>query len=111
VGADAPDGWPTETPQQPDERVFAVYLAVAPAGDPALAEATSYVESLGYSTAEPRRLACDAGAAEGLRRNPEDQAVAVYFEWRDDAGDFTALHKGSGIGFVDMVRVTRTCPA
>jgi hypothetical protein len=33
----------------------------------------------------------------------------VSAEWRDDAGDFTALHKDSGMGFVDLVRVTRTC--
>lgn len=99
-----------EAPQSLDEPVFAIYLAVAPEGSPELAEASEYVESLGYSSSEARRLGCDEGAAEALRRDPDERAVAVYFAWRADAGDFTALHKDSGLGFVEMLRVTRTCP-
>jgi hypothetical protein len=103
------DGWPAEAPPALDEPVFAVYVAIAPEGSPELARASQYVESLGYSTAEPRPLACDDGAAEALLRDPRERAVAVYFEWRAEAGDFTALHKDSGLGFVEMLRVTRTC--
>jgi hypothetical protein len=103
------DGWPAEAPQALDEPVFAIYLAVAPEGSAELVQAGEYVESLGYSTAEPRRLGCDEGAAEALRRDPDERAVAVYFEWRADAGDFTALHKDSGLGFVEILHVARTC--
>jgi hypothetical protein len=41
--------------------------------------------------------------------------VAVYFDWRADAGDFVAKLKPAGSppeevrGFVDMLRVTRDC--
>lgn len=111
AGDRVPEGWPAEAPQELDAPVFAVYLAVGESGNPELARATEYVESLGYTTAEPRRLGCDEGAAEALARDPEEQAVAVYFEWRADAGDFTGLHKDSGLGFVEMLRVTRTCAA
>ena len=110
VGGRAPgaDGWPAEAPQEPGERVFAVYLAVGPEGDPVLAEATEYLHSVGYSAAEARRLACDEGAAEALGRDPEERGVAVYLECRY-VGDFTSMHKDSGLGFVDRVPVTRSC--
>jgi hypothetical protein len=47
------------------------------------------------------------GAAEALGRDPEERGV-VYLEYRY-LGDFTSMHKNSGLGFVDRVPVTRTC--
>ena len=114
-GGAPPDGWPAEASPEHGARVWAVYLAVAPEGDPELTEAADYLAARGYSTFEGRELGCDRGAAEALGRNPHDLAVAVYFHWRADAGDFLSLLKPAGAhpeevrGFVEMLRVTRDC--
>ena len=52
------------------------------------------------------RRRSDEGAAEALGRLRG--GVAVYLEYRY-VGDFTSMHKDSGLGFVDRVPVTRTC--
>lgn len=109
-----PDGWPAEAALVHGADVWAVYLAVGPAGDPELAEAAEYLESRGYS-AGVVELGCDEGAAEALRRDPQELAVAAYFDWRADAGDFLAMLKPPGStpessrGFVELLRVTRFC--
>ena len=113
AGPDAmSDGWPAEAPAEQGAEQWAVYLAVedtsAGVASESMTEAVDYLASLGY-TSGPTQLGCDLGAPEALGRDGDDTAVAVYFEYRDDAGDFTARHKESGIGFVDMVRVTRYC--
>ena len=59
-------------------------------------------------------LACDGGAPETFLRDDSERAVAVYFEWRADAGDFLTLMKPPGaqpgeLMFVDMLRITRDC--
>jgi hypothetical protein len=49
------------------------------------------------------------------RRPGGELAVAVYFDWRTDAGDFLTLLKPPGSmpettrTFVEMLRVTRDC--
>jgi hypothetical protein len=114
-GGALPDGWPAEAAPEHGAQVWAVYLAVGPEGDPELAEAREYLDARGYSTAEGRELGCDGGAAEALGRDPREHAVAVYFDWRADAGDFVAMLKPAGSqpeevrGFVEMLRVTRDC--
>jgi hypothetical protein len=116
-GPDAvPVDWPSEAAAERGAEQWAVYLAVGPAGAPELAEATEYLRTRGYSTDEPRELGCDRGAAEALRRSADELAVAVYFDWRADAGDFLGMMKPPGgdpaqfRGFVEMLRVTRDCP-
>jgi hypothetical protein len=95
--------------------VWAVYLAIGPPGDPALAEATAYLEDRGYSPYDGRELGCDGGAVEALARDRHEHAVAVYFDWRADAGDFLALTASNGKAdagpLVDLVRVTLDCAA
>ena len=108
-----PDGWPPEAPPEHGGQVWAVYLAVGASGDPELAEAAQYLKERGYSAGE-QELGCDVDAADALARDPRDHAVAVYFEWRDEAGDFLTLLKPAGSpeesrGFVEMLRVTRGC--
>jgi hypothetical protein len=64
----------------------------------------------------------DAGGLGGLGGHggvrvgdPRELAVAVYFDWRADAGDFLTLLKPPGSTpettrtFVEMLRVTRDC--
>ena len=106
------DDWPAEAPLEQGAEQWAVYLAVedtsAGVAPESVTRALDHLGSLGY-TAVPTQLGCDMGAPEALGRDPDDTAVAVYFQQRADAGDFTALHKDSGLGFVDMVRVTRYC--
>lgn len=64
---------------------------------------------------EGRELGCDGGAAEATGHDPRELAVAVYFDWRADAGDFLGLLKPRGSTletprtFVDMLRVTHDC--
>jgi hypothetical protein len=110
-----PEGWPAEAVLEPDAEVWAVYLAIGPAGDPALAEAEAYLEDRGYSVYEGRELGCDGGAAEALARDRHELAVAVYFDWRADAGDFLHLTASNGKQdagpFIDLVRVTLDCSA
>jgi hypothetical protein len=104
-GGALPEGWPAEAPPEHGARVWAVYLAVGPEGDPALAEAAEWLQARGYSTFEGRELGCD----------PRELSVAVYFDWRADAGDFLTLLKPPGSTpettrtFVEMLRVTRDC--
>ena len=113
-GGARPDDWPAEAAPVHGSTVWAVYLAVGPAGDPELAEATEYLESHGYSTGIGE-LGCDDGAAEALGRESHELAVAAYFDRRADAGDFVAMLKPPGStpetsrGFVEMLRVTRYC--
>lgn len=106
--------WPVEAPAERGAEQWAVYLAIGPAGDPALAEAAEFLRSHGYSADENHLLACDGGAPETLLRDSSERAVAVYFEWRADAGDFLTLMKPPGaepgqLMFVDMLRITRDC--
>jgi hypothetical protein len=114
-GGALPEGWPAEAPPERGARVWAVYLAVGPEGDPALADAAEWLQARGYSTFEGRELGCDGGAAEAIGRDPRELAVAVYFDWRADAGDFLTLLKPPGSTpettrtFVEMLRVTRDC--
>jgi hypothetical protein len=114
-GGALPEGWPAEAPPEHGARVWAVYLAVGPEGDPALADAAEWLQARGYSTFEGRELGCDGGAAEAIGRDPRELAVAVYFDWRADAGDFLTLLKPPGSTpettrtFVEMLRVTRDC--
>lgn len=112
-----PDDWPPEATPDPGDEVWAVYLAVGPAGDPALAEAAAYLEARGYSTYEGRPLACDGGAAEALFRDRDELAVAAYFEWRPEAVDFLVLMKPADgapptpLPFVDLLPVDWDCSA
>lgn len=85
-----------------------------PAGDPALTEAAEFLRSHGYSADEDHPLSCDGGAPEGFLQHSSDRAVAVYFEWRAEAGDFLGMMKPPGaepapLMFVDMLRITRDC--
>jgi hypothetical protein len=110
-----PEGWPAAAAPEHGAEVWAVYLAIGPAGDPALAEAAAYLEDRGYSPYDGREIGCDGGAAEALGRDRHEQAVAVYFAWRADAGDFLTLTASNGKAdagpFVDLLRVTLDCAA
>ena len=114
-GGALPEGWPAEAPPEHGARVWAVYLAVGPEGDPALADAAEWLQARGYSTFEGRDSGCHGGAAEAIGRDPRELAVTVYFDWRADAGDFLTLLKPPGSTpettrtFVEMLRVTRDC--
>ncbi|WP_324275782.1 hypothetical protein [Blastococcus brunescens] len=106
--------WPAEAPAEPGAEQWAVYLAVGPEGDPALTEAAEFLRAHGYSADENHLLACDGGAPETFLGSNTERAVAVYFEWRADAGDFLTLLKPPGAQpeqfvFVDMLRITRDC--
>ena len=110
-----PEGWPAAAVPEHGAEVWAVYLAIGPAGDPALADAAAYLEARGYSPYDGRELGCDGGAVEALRRDRREHAVAVYFDWRADAGDFLTLTASNGKEnarpFVDLLRVTVDCAA
>jgi len=88
-----PTDWPTEASPGHGDEVWAVYLAIGPEGDPELADAAQYLRDRGYSTFDGRELGCDGGAAEALRRDRRELAVAAYFQWRPDATDFLSLLK------------------
>jgi hypothetical protein len=110
-----PEGWPAEAVLERGAEVWAVYLAIGPAGDPALAEAAAYLEDRGYTPANGRELGCDGGAAEALGRDRRDLVQAVYFDWRADAGDFLTLTASNGKQnagpLVELLRVTVECTA
>ena len=113
-GGARPEDWPAEAAPVHGASVWAVYLAVGQAGDPELADATEFLERHGYS-AGVAELGCDQGAAEALGRDPQELAVAAYFDERTDADDFLAMLKPPGStgetsrGFVELLRVTRGC--
>jgi hypothetical protein len=76
----------------------------------------AHLSDRGYSTFEGRELGCDGGAAEALRRDRTELAVAAYFQWRPDATDFLSLLKpAQGAtpettrGFVDLLPVRWDC--
>jgi hypothetical protein len=95
--------------------VWASYLAIGPAGDPVLADAATYLQDRGYSPYGGRELGCDGGAAEALGRDRHEVAVAVYFDWRADAGDILTLTASNGKEhagpFIELLRVILDCAA
>ncbi|GIG40570.1 hypothetical protein [Cellulomonas phragmiteti] len=86
---------------------WAVYVAVTPTyDDPALAEADARLTALGYTRLRGGSLACDRGAAEALGRDPDEAAMAMYFDTQEDAARFVELY---GDGVVGTVQVTMYC--
>ena len=96
VPTSAPTRWPRALgePGQGDP-VWAVYLALAHAGDdPAIDAAVRKASGAGY-TAVQGDLACDQGAIEALGLDQYDywSAATVYFANRKDAADFVASYQ------------------
>jgi hypothetical protein len=111
-----PSRWPVEASPGHGDEVWAVYLAIGPAGDPELAEAAAYLRDRGYSTFDDRELGCDGGAPEALARDRKELAVAAYFQWRPDATDFLMLLKPAdgatpetSRSFIDLLPVRWDC--
>ncbi len=99
-GEPAPTSGPTRWPKALGEPgqgdpVWAVYLALAHAGDdPAIDAAVRKASGAGY-TAVQGDLACDQGAVEALGLDQYDywSAATVYFANRTDAADFVASYQ------------------
>lgn len=99
-GGSAPTSGPTRWPRALGEPgqgdpVWAVYLALAHAGDdPAIDAAVRKASGAGY-TAVQGDLACDQGAIEALGLDQYDywSAATVYFANRKDSADFVASYQ------------------
>ncbi|MEO7745990.1 MAG: hypothetical protein ABIV05_07160, partial [Actinomycetota bacterium] len=100
TGGSVPTSGPTRWPKALGEPgqgdpVWAVYLALAHAGDdPAIDAAVRKASGAGY-TAVQGDLACDQGAIEALGLDQYDywSAATVYFANRTDATDFVASYQ------------------